>query len=112
MVKDKTSNDYLRLVAIPQIPKIYLPLLEFLGDGKHHDMSKVTKHLVKDFKLSKKEATQPKASGKETIFHNRVHWAKYNLKSAGYIQGIKKGVISITDKGKELLDTNPEEIKI
>ena len=108
----KARKRMLTILKIPNEPTLYLPLLEFLNDDKQHSMKEFVVYLTKYFKLSKEAREELKLSGKETVFHNRVHWSKYTLKSKGYVKGIKKGTITITKKGKELLATNPTELNL
>lgn len=97
-------------MVFPKFPKLNLALLEFLEDQTPHKMNEVANHLANHFKLTKEEIEMKKPSGRETLFHNRVHWAKFNLKLGGYIENIEKGTISITQKGHELLKTKPTEV--
>jgi len=96
-------------MPLRKTPKLNLAFLLFLDDDEPHKISEVVEHLAKHFKLTKKEIELKKQSGYETLFHNRVHWEKYNLKLGGYVQDVEKGIISITTKGKQLLEINPEK---
>ena len=110
MIKYKTLENFKIRERIPKGPQINLSLLVVLRDEQSYTMNEITEILQVHFKLSKKEKEALKPSGKETIFHNRVHWAKYNLKLGGLITDVNKGTIMITQKGKDLLKTNPNFI--
>ncbi|OGD52460.1 hypothetical protein A3K80_00045 [Candidatus Bathyarchaeota archaeon RBG_13_38_9] len=51
-------------------------------------------------------------SGKQELFDNRVGWARTYLKKAGLINSTRWGYFSISDRGLELLKTNPPKIDI
>jgi len=99
---------------IPDYQNIMLPLLKFLGDGKSHEKSEAIIELGKYFKLSENEMNDilPNSKYGKKIFNNRVHWAQAQLKRGGLMEYLGKGSFKITDKGKSLLNENPQELTI
>jgi restriction system protein len=51
-------------------------------------------------------------SGRQTVFANRVHWAKTYLAKAGLVEATKRGHFQITARGQEVLQKNPQRIDI
>jgi restriction system protein len=49
-------------------------------------------------------------SGRQGLFENRVHWAKFYLGKAGLIEATRRGYFKITERGQQVLETNPERI--
>ena len=49
-------------------------------------------------------------SGKYPLFRNRVGWANTYLKKAGLIDSPKRAILKISDRGIELLKSNPKQI--
>ncbi|MBV8522614.1 MAG: restriction endonuclease, partial [Acetobacteraceae bacterium] len=49
-------------------------------------------------------------SGKQTVFANRVHWAKTYLSKAGLIELTRRGYFRITDRGRKVLASHPQRI--
>lgn len=49
-------------------------------------------------------------SGRQTVFANRVHWAKTYLTKAGLIEATRRGHFRITARGVEALAMKPERI--
>ena len=49
-------------------------------------------------------------SGTQSVFYNRVGWAKTYLKKANLISSESKGIIKITKRGLEILSQNPKRI--
>ncbi len=50
------------------------------------------------------------ASGRQTIFANRVHWAKTYLAKAGLVEGTRRGHFRLTQRGADVLAASPERI--
>jgi restriction system protein len=45
-----------------------------------------------------------------TVIHSRVGWAKTYLKQAGLVSQPRRGVVELTQRGSNLLRTNPETV--
>lgn len=97
---------------IPDYQSIMLPLLKFINDGQSHNSQSLINHLSRVFNLSDDELNEFVPSGQQKIFANRISWAKSHLKMSGAIENLTKGVIRITDRGRQILSQNPEEINI
>lgn len=99
-------------MAIPDYQTLLLPVLKLAADEKEHKFSQAVEELADQFKLSMEERNQLLPSGSQTVFNNRVGWARTYLKQAGLLASPKRGFFTITPKGSELLATNPEKIDI
>ena len=98
-------------MTLPSFSEIPFPLLEFISDKKTHMINDVVDYLEDFFKLNKEDRTKLKpSSDRETLFHNRVHWAKYYLKQAGLLESPNKGQIIITRDGLTLLKKRIKKI--
>lgn len=95
---------------IPKYEDIMLPLLKYLSDGKEHGLSETHDAMAKQFKLTDEELRELLSSGKQTIFRNRVGWARTYMKKAGLLISPKRAHFKISEKGIELLKENPTEI--
>ena len=49
-------------------------------------------------------------SGKQTLFGNRVHWAKTYLNKAGLLESTRRGHFKIRDRGRQVLASHPTKI--
>lgn len=96
-------------MAIPDYQTIMLPLLRLVKDGKEYLLRDVFEELAKYFVLSEDERRESVPSGQPT-FENRVNWARFYFKKAGLISSPKRGCIKITERGREVLQRNPQEI--
>ena len=99
-------------MAIPTYQTIMLPILKLAADGEEHKFSQAVEELADEFNLSTEERNELLPSGSQAVFNNRVGWARSYLKQAGLLASPKRGFFTITQNGKELLDTNPEKIDI
>ncbi len=99
-------------MPIPDFQSFFLPLLEQVSDGKEHKLRELIEVLAKHFKLSDTERNELLASGTQAIFDNRVGWAKTYLKKAGLLDSPKRAVITITQRGLEVLKTKPDKLNV
>ena len=99
-------------MAVPDFQSLMKPLLEFAADGKLHSLEEGRNALRTKFKLSEEDVTQLLPSGRDTVFVNRVAWAKVYLAHAGLLDTPKRGSFKISEKGKKALADAPERITI
>ncbi|PAX58076.1 restriction endonuclease [Brunnivagina elsteri] len=99
-------------MAIPDFQKIMLPLLQYASDEQEHSVRKAIEALVDTLNLNEEERKELLPSGQQTIFDNRVGWAKTHLKKAGLLETPKRGIFQISERGKKVLSDNPEYINI
>lgn len=97
-------------MPIPDYQSLMLPLLKFAADGNEHTSREAIELLAKEFNLTDTEKSELLPSGQQSVFNNRMGWAKSYLKQAGLIDSPKKAIFSITDLGLEVLKRNPEKI--
>jgi len=99
-------------MTIPDFQAIMLPLLEYASDSKEHSLRDAITFLADVFNLSDEERKSLLPSGQQTVFDNRVGWARTHLKKAVLLEYPKRGFFQITDRGKDLLIQNPTKINI
>ena len=100
-------------MAIPEFEQTMLPLLRCIENDKDWKMSEIEDWSIKHFELNEAERTELKpTSNHETLFHNRLHWAKLYLKKAGLVMDLGRGLVKITKEGLSALKQKPEKINI
>lgn len=99
-------------MAIPDYQSIMLPILRLASDGQSHKFRDAVEQLAEHFALSNDERSEMLPSGTAFLFDNRVGWARTYLKQAGLLESQRRGIFSITDKGKQLLAENPPSIDV
>lgn len=96
-------------MAIPDYQSLMLPVLSASCAGETK-IGAVVERLAEILGLTDDERSQLLPSGKQTIFANRVHWAKTYLGKAGLVESTRHGHFRITPRGRETLDSKPLRI--
>jgi restriction system protein len=99
-------------MAIPDFQTLMLPLLQLFSDGKQWSLSKTVQKMAEHFNISEEELQQPLKTRGQTVFANRVSWAKCYLKQAQLISYPSRGVYAIAPRGQEVLKNPPTRIDI
>jgi restriction system protein len=97
-------------MPIPDFQTIMLPFMQVLENGDTKYVREVTAELVSHFQLTDEERHALLPSGQQSLFSNRVGWAKSHLKNAGLIVNPARGRVAISELGREVLRTKPTEI--
>ncbi|MEQ1767231.1 MAG: restriction endonuclease [Methylotenera sp.] len=97
-------------MAIPDFQSVMLPLLNFSSDRQEHSLYDAVNSLAIQFELTDEERQELLPSGKQTRFDNRVAWAKSYFKQAGLVENTRRGYFQISQRGLDLLKTNPKKI--
>jgi restriction system protein len=87
---------------IPDYQTLMRPVLECSARGEVR-IQDVVERLTLQFQLSPSERAEVLPSGKQTVFANRVGWAKTYLLKAGLVERTRRGSFSITPRGKAAL---------
>ncbi len=98
-------------LGAPQFVRYFAPVVEALqqlgGSGRPEE---VRARIVHALGLSEKEQTDPLPSG-ASRFENQVHFARFYLSKAGYIDSSRRGVWSLTDKSRSILSLTPDQAR-
>jgi restriction system protein len=81
---------------------------ELGGSGRPDEVRTV---IARNLGISDAEQSEPLPSGVQTRFENQVHWARFYLAKAGYIDSSQRGVWTLTEKGRSLGEVTPDEIQ-
>ncbi|MFQ3622192.1 MAG: restriction endonuclease [Acetobacteraceae bacterium] len=96
-------------MPIPDYETLMLPVLRAV-EREPKPIRRIIDELAAQVGLSEEERAAKIPSGTAGLFANRVHWAKTYLKQAGAVQQPSRGVVSLTERGRGLLDSNPTRI--
>lgn len=99
-------------MPIPDFQTLMLPLLEFASDGEDHRISDAVNAMAERFQLTPDERQALVPSGRQATIDNRVGWSKTYLAKAGLLDGSRRGVLRITERGRQVLAHPPERIDI
>lgn len=95
-------------MSLPKYNELYMPFLHAIQDGQVYNIGIVRNAIAEQLKLNEDSLTEQLPSGTQTVFANRVGWAKTYLKKAGLIDNPKRAYVSITPEGKKLLASGIE----
>ena len=91
---------------VPNYQELMRPLLEMLrehGPVRSRDAYDLVAQRL-GITPGAREVLLP--SGRQTLFENRVGWAKTYLKKAGLVTNPKRGVWGLSERGRQLLDAH------
>jgi restriction system protein len=94
---------------VPDYQSLMLPVLRAAAGGEQR-IGAVAQRLADELSLSEAARAALLASGRQTIFANRVHWAKTYLAKAGLVEATKRGHFRLTSRGADVLASNPDRI--
>lgn len=97
-------------MAVPKYDELMKPLLVAVKDGEVYKIKDVTAVLAQQLNLSAEDLEEMLPSGRQTVFKNRVAWAKSYLKKAGLLDSPARATIVITEAGKKVVEENPKKI--
>lgn len=95
---------------IPKYNEMYKALLETLKDKKEYSTKEYRNKVAKLMNISDEEREILLDSGGGNKYNTALNWTSVYLKKAKLIESTKRGVLKITERGLELLATNPNVI--
>ena len=96
-------------MSIPDYQSLMLPVLQIAAKGET-SVPLAEVEIAAMFALPQEERDQMLPSGKQRVLHNRIHWAKFYLTKAGYLESPKRGRFAITPSGTALLANPPTKL--
>ncbi len=96
-------------MSIPDYQSLMLYVLRAAAQGEVR-IGAVVDHLADQLQLTGEERAELLPSGKQTVFSNRVHWAKSYLSKAQLVELTRRGYFTITPLGQSVLQGNPSAI--
>jgi restriction system protein len=97
-------------MPIPDYQTLMLPLLQLLADKKEYSFKDAVSILGRQLKLTDQELNELLPSGQSFLFANRVGWARTYLKKAGLLDAPRRGMVSITERGMDVLSKKPKRV--
>ncbi len=87
---------------LPKFHETFNPILSILKDGEIIHHRELLKRVISEFYSSlPKELLEQKTKSGDILIENRIAWGKSYLKKGGYIHYPERGMVQITEKGKD-----------
>ncbi len=100
-------------MSVPNFQQLMLPLLRSAADtGGETSVPDLSEKIALHLGLSEDDLGRVLPSGKQTVFRNRLNWAKSYMGKAGLVESTRRGHFCVTERGLELLKTNPQTIDV
>lgn len=96
-------------MPIPDYQSLMLPVLVASSKGEVR-IGAVVEQLADQLGLTPEERSELLPSGKQTVFSNRVNWAKSYLSKAHLVEITRRGYFRITTRGETVLQASPQRI--
>jgi restriction system protein len=96
-------------MSVPDYQTIMLPLLKCAATGEVNIRDCMAR-LADEFSLSEDDRAQLLPSGRQTLFYNRVQWAKTYLVQAGLLEMTKRAHFRASEAGKKALSLGLQRI--
>ena len=100
------------IVVVPDYQSLMLPMLRLASDQQVHELRDATNLLAKEFKLVSEDREQLLPSGRQSVFDNRVGWARTYMAKAGLLESAGRAKFRITERGLQTLKQNPARIDV
>src|SRR5271157_5102768 len=98
-------------MAISDYQSLMLPVLVASSKGEVR-IGFVVEELADQLKLTPEERSELLPSGKQTVFSNRVHWAKTYLAKAQLVEITRRAYFRITARGQDVLQSHPGSLDV
>ena len=96
----------------PQFVKYFGPVLEALellgGSGRPDEVRWI---IAQRLRLSEEEQSEQLPSKAQPRFDNQVHWARFYLSKAGFLDANKRGVWALTEKARNAIPLNASDAR-
>lgn len=89
--------------TLPKYHELMRPLLLLTADGQNHTIREAATAISQQLSITDRQLKVMLPSGQQTVFENRLGWARTYLTKAGMLEKVGRGVFRITERGKQLL---------
>ena len=94
-------------MTVPGFQAFMLPTLQLLQDDQPRRSRDVVEAVAQSLQLTDEDRAETIPSG-QPVHMNRAHWAMSHMFHAGLIERPSRGVVKITQAGRDALATSPE----
>ncbi len=99
-------------MPIPDYQSLMRPVLALAAEGGEKRVVEVAERLSDALRLTAEERATRLPSGRQSVLHNRIHWAKFYMSKAGLIASPARGRFLATEAGRHALLDHPKRIDV
>ena len=100
-------------MGLPTYQQLMLPVLHYLCQRlEETPISRLEDELARSLKLSVTDLAKILPSGQQSVFQNRLNWARAYLSKAGLIESTRRGYVRGNERAKALLAEVLKEIDL
>src|SRR5687768_13736716 len=88
-----------------------LPVLKLAGDGEVHSLADAISYVVREFRLTDADVAEQVPSAQLRL-NNRLGWTTTYLRKALVLEAAGPGRFQLTDRGRQLLESNPTSVDV
>lgn len=99
-------------MSVPKYNEFFQPIMEYMEDENIHNIKELRDFCFKYYNLTEQDLKLTVPSKKQSLFYNRVFWAKTYLVKAGLIESVSRAQYCLTDRGKEAITNGVENITL
>lgn len=97
-------------MAVPVHTEFMLPILQLTSDGQTHKLHQYVDAIASAMGLTSEQRQERLPSQKQATYENRIGWAVTYMAKAGLVSRPQRATIQITQRGLDLLKSNPPVI--
>lgn len=94
-------------MPVPKYDELMKPLLMAVKDGQVYKIKDANAALAQQLNLSAEDLAEMLPSGRQTVYKNRVGWAKTYLKKAGLLDSPRAQPLSLQRLARRLSPRTP-----
>jgi restriction system protein len=100
-------------MSLPSFQQLMLPTLAVVSQKyEETPLTRIEEELAKSLNLSAEERERLVPSGQQTLFANRLNWARCYLVKAGLIEPTRRGYVRATPRGRDVVAEGVGEIDV
>lgn len=99
-------------MSVPKYNEFFQPIMEYMEDENIHNIKELRNFCCKYYNLTEQDLKLTIPSKKQSLFYNRVFWAKTYLVKVGLIESVSRAQYCLTDRGKEAITNGVENITL
>jgi len=100
-------------MSLPSFQQLMLPALAVVCQKLEEiHVSRIEEELVRALKISEEDLSRLVPSGQQTIFANRLTWARCYLVKAGLVEPTRRGYVRGTERARSLMAEGVTELDV